>query len=283
MEKKSTLSGKLKAYSALAGAAAIAGGADAQVIYTDVNPDVTKSANGDTYMLDLNNDATVDFVLTNAFGTSSGLAIGLVTANITNQNAIAGTVQSSAYPFPFALNAGTTIDATTTPWNDTTLNGGLNYLSLAVGPPYNLTFGAWGSATDKILPLRIKIAGQDHYGWARLTVATTSSASTFTIKDYAYNATPATGITGGQIPTAIEENALTAVKVYAYANNITVDLGNEIKAEGNIVVTNVIGEQVFSQSISNSKTQFSLNAASGVYLVTINNGGNSITKKVYLQ
>src|SRR5690606_15925474 len=52
---------KLRKY-ALAAGAAVAGGhaADAQILYTDVDPDETFSGNT-TYNLDLNNDGTTDF------------------------------------------------------------------------------------------------------------------------------------------------------------------------------------------------------------------------------
>jgi hypothetical protein len=283
MKKNSTLSGKLKAYSALAGAAAIAGGADAQIIYTDVNPDVTKSANGDSYSLDLNNDATPDFIFGNVFYQFYGIDVAGFTAQVMDLNAAAGTVNSSGYPLPFALNNGTTIDASTTPWNDTTVNGGADYMSLQIGAPYNINMGNWASATDKIMPLRIKIAGQDHYGWARFSSTVTTTSSTFTIKDYAYNATAGQAIVGGQIPAGVEENALSAARVYAYANNVTVDLGADLKAEGTIIVRNLLGEQVYTQTINATQTKFSLSVASGVYMITLNNGGNSITKKVYIQ
>ena len=282
MKNKSLISDKLKAYSALAASAAIANSANAQIIYTDVNPDVTKSAHGDAYMLDLNNDATVDFILHNYIVSSSGLTLTSIYAEIQNQNAIAGPVTSS-YPLPFALNNGDMISASTTPWNDTTINNGFDYLTLMVSPPYNIAMGNWQNTTDKYLPLRIKISGQDHYGWVRLSSTATTTTSVFTVKDYAYNSVANSGITAGQMPAGINENNLSAAKIYAYNNNITVDLGNEIKAEGNIIVTNILGEQVYYQNISNSKTQFILNAASGVYLVTINNEGNTITKKVYIQ
>src|ERR1043166_5658877 len=61
MKHKSTLAKKLAAYSGLASAILIAAkSSDAQIIYTDLNPDAT-TVLGDTYLLDLNNDGINDF------------------------------------------------------------------------------------------------------------------------------------------------------------------------------------------------------------------------------
>ncbi len=45
------------------------------------------------------------------------------------------------------------------------------------------------------LGLRFTIAGETHYGWARLSIP---SAAGFTLKDYAYNSVPGEGILAGQ-------------------------------------------------------------------------------------
>ena len=56
---------KLAAYSAVAGAMLTVGQtANAQVVYTDVDPDESFTAG--SYNIDLNNDATTDFVLNQA-------------------------------------------------------------------------------------------------------------------------------------------------------------------------------------------------------------------------
>ena len=71
-DKKTTLSKKIKSYSALAGSIiAVGASADAQVVYMDVAPDVTVNTSGGFYNLDLNADGTTDFKLvTNSVSTS---------------------------------------------------------------------------------------------------------------------------------------------------------------------------------------------------------------------
>ena len=60
---KKDLKSKLVKYSAVAGAAVTVSAAKAQVQYTDIN-DTTVSTNGGFYDLDLNQDGTPDFRLT---------------------------------------------------------------------------------------------------------------------------------------------------------------------------------------------------------------------------
>ncbi len=59
---KKELLDRLKKYALSAGALSVsATAADAQINYTDVNPDSTVTGAGNNYMLDLNNDNTADF------------------------------------------------------------------------------------------------------------------------------------------------------------------------------------------------------------------------------
>lgn len=64
---KKNLQKRISKYTAVAGAVVSAAGAQAQVVYTDVNPDYSHDApqnNGfAVYPLDLNNDQTIDFVV----------------------------------------------------------------------------------------------------------------------------------------------------------------------------------------------------------------------------
>ena len=64
MKDNPTLKSKISSYLTIAaGVTAVASGANAQVVYTDVNPDQILTGNMSSYSLDLNNDATSDFNL----------------------------------------------------------------------------------------------------------------------------------------------------------------------------------------------------------------------------
>lgn len=193
MTKNSTLSEalkkRLKAYSMTAGAvAAGATAVNAQVDYTDVNPDITS----DTLYLDLNNDGTDDFVfLANSFSTSSG-AINVYRGFIAalDNNAVAAQ-SSSSYFYPYAIQNDEAINANkafvsgsyfqTLAWNTFTGTG-----TTPIG--YYGNFVAGG--TEAYVGLRLDLNGATHYGWARIQI----DLGTITLKDYAYNSTAATEI-----------------------------------------------------------------------------------------
>ena len=106
---------KIKKYLALAGGISTAfSGANAQVVYTDVNPDYLLSGNLSTYPLDLNNDASPDFMLM-----TLDTLINYVSSSTTyNINIDAATINPAATSngwiagyssFPIAMSQGANI------------------------------------------------------------------------------------------------------------------------------------------------------------------------------
>lgn len=198
MTKKSTLSeslkNRLKAYSLTAGAiTAGITGINAQVVYTDIDPDVT----GDSLYLDLNNDGTDDFVFlasADVVGSSSSFNVYRNFGVALNNNAIAGTV-SSSYLYPYAFSSGSIIDG------NKAFNSGTNFQTLgwdyfaisATNAAY--TFGNIRvGGSEAYIGLRLDVDGQTHYGWARLQL---NLGGTITIMDYAYEANACVGIAAG--------------------------------------------------------------------------------------
>ena len=275
--KTSTLNKKLKSYSALAGTlVAAANTANAQVVYTDVIPDAT-IASGGTYDLDLNNDGTADFQFQLQHGTYTYMS----------------------FPIQYDLGvllpgSGNAID---------TINGGANAHAAGVAinntlafvddsSPYqllgvNIPIVAYSSGnfigqTDKYLGLRFQIAGVDHYGWARIDMNAT--ATSITVKDYAYDATAGASILTGATSTGISESAVlaNAVTVFSNANTINVNMNNA-KLEGMITVTNALGQEISKTSVTAAQMSIPMNnVTAGVYFVTVSQGNAKFTKKVMI-
>ena len=157
----------------------------AQVIYTDI-PDATPNA---TYPLDLNNDSIDDFVIQMG-------AIDKIVCFPQNDNAYAGEFDGANY-FPWALTSNTNICDTLTSWYGSNNPGFLAFSSSS---------GNWIGQTDKYLALKLNVGTNTYYGWVRLDVVAT--ATSFTVKDYAYESTPNSCILTGQTPLGIAENSL---------------------------------------------------------------------------
>lgn len=216
MSEKSTLDNKLKKYTSLAGGlAAVAGGVNGQVIYTDVNPDATVTGNGSIYTVDFNNDAVVDISFDTFSGSGTYLYNG-ITINYTATGANASVSSGNGW------------------MGSSTSNGGMNMLNVSSGAAIGGS-GAFATGTGRLgvagsfsvpafgysgpiaagnflgvegfVAVKFDISGNTHYGWVRLDVS--SDGSVLTIKDFAYDGTPDATILAGDLSPAIDSVGIT--------------------------------------------------------------------------
>jgi hypothetical protein len=282
MKKKPTiLSKKLKSYSALAGSLALAGSqADAQIMYTDVTPDSTTTMSGSFYNLDLDNDGTFDFTINLDLNVSSAYTSNFVTITPAGSNAINGST-ATPYVYPYAMDAGDTIKPSLTFQTGSAQSMNMFYASASSAN----AFGNWIGVTDKYLGLQFNIGTQVHYGWARLDVA--ANGTSFTIKDYAYDATPGASIVAGEmpVPTGIDAALAQNTVIYGYEKTIKVKLMNNSSVEGMITVSDVLGQEIAKVNVTDAETTINMDDAKpGVYFVTISKAdGNSYTKKLFMK
>lgn len=289
MKKTSTLQQKLKAYSAVAGAvAASAATADAQIIYTDVTPDMTVNTVGGSYNLDLNNDGTVEFVLGYSqipltFGTAPytytynyNVILAQSPSPTTTQIDTAA-VANFVFPEAEDHSANDPIGPTN-PWFSGYGTNSVHFLAAASTlDPTSYNWGQWVGAVDKYLAIKFNIGANTHYGWARLDI--NSAANSFTIKDYAYESLPNTPILAGATPAVgIASLEAKGAKVFSFNKVINVNLGNVTDAV--ISVLDMTGREVSSIALAGGSTQIDLtSAAAGIYSVAINTAeGRSVTK-----
>lgn len=272
--KKTTqnkLSNRLVKYGALS--AAIAGVADAsgQIVYTDI-ADFTGGATVD-YNLDLDNDGTADFIIdASSDGSSLYFAVKLNNNSISNNSWLGS---QPFYNYPFALDAGNTVSSGQTTWFGGTNVGTLNFVSCYFGSGSS----NWCGQTDKYLGLRFQIAGQTHYGWARLDVS--ASGDAFTVKDYAYNSVPGEAINAGQT-LGVADNSVSAIKVVAL--NKSISLFN-LPAGTTYNLYSTSGQSVL-KGVTNNDTYVieAASIATGVYVLELNDTATNavIRKKVVL-
>lgn len=201
---------KIAAYSAMAGAfMATAATADAQIIYTDIT-DFT-GASGDLVSIDMDADSTGDFLLfanSNTAGNWSWVyAIGNLSAYGYGgpSNMIAG-YSGAILPYGSALNAGDLIGPALDFISNATNVGWLASMYSSV------TYAPFANTGDKYLGVKFISAGTLHYGWMRLNC--TVAPVTYTIKDYAYQATANTPIIAGDgVPCATPPDIVSATSL----------------------------------------------------------------------
>lgn len=278
----------LMKYSAVAGAFLASGAVNAQINYTDVNPDVVLDNTTPQYDMDLDGDATPDFgfaVQTFSFttqgftltGSYAGIALG-------TGNAVAGsisTTSSGSSQFNVTpITAGNPIDMNNT-WGTASDYPVLAGNVAIVGfPGYSSSFGGF-TGNDIHLGVRFQVGANTHYGWIRMDVLT--DGSQVTIKDYAYNGNPDEVINAGQT-VGIEDVALDS-KVHFKSMldkafiNVTPDL-----LGGEVNVVDMSGRVLSSTTIEDVNTMISYEGInSGIYMLVANFESGSTSKKVYIK
>ena len=199
--------------------------ANAQIVYTDVNPDyVISSANIPStinYNIDLNNDGISDYkiscVRSGSVCQSARVYINYVTVSALNTNAVVA-VTSTTYPSAMNFNdgilAGLPLSA----------SGHLRYVRTTAQRCSGSTLGVWPNSIDRYLGLKLIVGANTYYGWVRMQVNVTGSAASCTIKDYAYNSIPNQPIRAGETSCTIPTASLTQSGSLSFCNGDSVTL-----------------------------------------------------------
>ncbi len=282
---KKELQNKLSKYAAAAAAVTVGvTGANAQVMYTDVDPDQTFdddfNANGFTAVgLDIDNDMTFDYILASrdsTYGTDRVRFTLIVPYGTMSPNAIAGETPS-AYDYALALDNGNMIDNTLN-WINATNTMAYNVNS---ANPYSEN---WNGVTDKYLGLQFQTGGSTYYGWARLDVE--AIGDVFTIKDYAYESTADAGIAAGDMGAANLDEAAIDQLVHSInqSNNSVLVKVNGNLTEGVVNVVSTAGQVVSTGMVENGTFTIDMNGLqSGVYMINVTFAEGSITKKMFVK
>jgi hypothetical protein len=274
---KKNLQSRISKYTAVAGAVVSAAGAQAQVVYTDVNPDYSHDApqnNGfAVYPLDLNNDQTIDFVIVSRDTVTPNATVRLtLAAPYGAGNAVAGE-NPGGYDYALALDINSMVDSTLN-WIAATNTMAYNVDS---ANPYNEN---WNGVTDKYLGLKFVVGANTHYGWARLD--SYAIGDSVVVKDYAFDATPNVGIMTGAMGASLTETQVeNLVKFINKSNNsvqvvlngnLTNGVVSVVSSTGQVVSTDAITEKTFSVDMNN--------LSSGIYMVNVTFNEGATTKKI---
>ena len=261
---------KLLNYSACAASmVALASGSEAQINYTDLDPDTVLTI-GDTVMLDINTDMTDDlrFNATQASGT--GFNVKMASVQPLNN---ASVVVTSGNWHAHAFSQDDTINKTAS------FYGNYVFMGYALWTTASSSLrGEFIGEEDKYLGYRIFTGSDTLYGWVRLDVS--AEADTIIIKDYAYHTVNNAEIRAGQtVVTGNENNPEPWNDVIVYSSGKTVYLHSS-EGINNVMIYNVSGMLVKQQDINNSRGVIALNSSPpGVYFAQIASGKGIITRK----
>jgi len=212
---------RLAAYATAAGVAlAVAPAAGAQVIYTDVEPDVCLSGFS-THFIDLDNDGVDDFRIAHGY---SFAPFGGACHTFTCYGDIEGNYGDNRFMafetgrFAQDLSSGATISSLQNFENPSNTYYAL--FSFGVGP--------WHGGNNAFVGLKFVAdragAATTHYGWVR--ISSSDDVLSICIHDFAYESTPDAPIGGGAVPVEL-------VSFYAQVSGDNVALNWETSSETN--------------------------------------------------
>ncbi len=232
---------------------------NAQIIYTDVNPDSIYTAD-ERYYLDMDNDGTDDYIIEQVdsivFGNPlEGVqlrSVGTVneavyeTGSLTFLKGLAANIlidinQSWTVPTP-SLPAGGVIMVGTTP----------------------TSAGDWSDAQEHYAGVYFTTGANSYYGWVRFTV--TLDGLGFTIMDYAYHTTAEQPILAGATIDAVEENENGGFEIIKAGNSLMIQ--NTVTNNNTVEIYDMAGKLIESFTMNENYLTIDLEKyESGIYLV----------------
>ncbi len=284
--------------------ALIATQAHAQIIYTDVIPNASYSGNGDTCHLDLDNNGQADYLLIRQdVPYNCGFCPPVPTPEQrvlivpVATNVVADTTIGWGGNWPQCLGIGRVI-GTNLSWSVTnhkiryTQPGGGCGMNNCVPPPLVTWALTWyyNPNSPRYLGLRFDIAGEIHYGWARLTVP---SPTSFTLLDYAYNSVPDEAIVAGDdgsVTTGITSSALRTMQVSPnpFSSTLSISLLTGTTGSVGYRVLSLVGQALLTRTVAATSGPSAItlelgSLAPGTYLLEMQVDGERIVRKVVKQ
>lgn len=290
----STNKTRLKQYTAIAGALVAQGNVNAQVVATNLNPDIIVDSLSAPYALDFNNDANpeLQFFVQHTSGASSTQGI-----QFTYEGAIAATVLSPGVSVMGALGTGSSSSS----FQISALNNGDPISSVAnfdssaaiLGLDIIVDAGILGqipiqqgnflAESNKFLGAKFTAGANTYYGWVELSVNT--NASQITIHGYGYQATPNSQILAGEGANSGLElislaDKVTIVGTPEHVNiNVTPDL-----IGASVTFVSMSGQTLKTDKLSDVNNALSFDELStGIYQVVISNGIEQTTQRIYVK
>lgn len=270
---------------------------DASCVYTDIEPDLELSFDGDVQFLDIDNNGSIDFGFLKTsfsytyFSTFSASyrqisRRGLWVGPYDSGNELAGeyfTVGGTVYE-PYKLDYLDFISLDLSFQDAPFQLMALVTKRLDIPDDWTFKNGKWhGITVNKYLGLRFESNndGCIHYGWIRCTIE--EDASKLIIYDYAYETycdTPiSAGDTIGDTTTSINEFLLDQIVITSdfHSINVTIPIAFQLSRFN---LYNLSGQLIFQKEFSNQEFKFSPDLEAGIYLVVVEIDGKFVYKKI---
>ncbi|MCC6840438.1 MAG: T9SS type A sorting domain-containing protein [Flavobacteriales bacterium] len=209
---------------------AVAADARAQIVYTDLDPDVVLS--GASYDVDFNNDGSAELTLTQ---TELGSMHYVGITELAPGASVLGTVTVSyGDMFPNVLAGGAPIAPGDPEWQGDPQGWLVDFYS----------YGQW-SGQSGFLGVRFQVGGSLHYAWVELEMADNNTQ--VIVKGFAFESTPDSAIHAGAtgVPAALQDLHGAPAALVVHPNPVTERLYIKgLDGPASVVVVNMAGEAV---------------------------------------
>jgi hypothetical protein len=286
---------RLKQYTAVAGALVAQSNLNAQVVATDLNPDVVVDSLSGPYSLDFNNDANpeLNFFVQHLSGASStqgvqftyeGAIAGVQLSTGVSVVGAAGTGSSSSSFQISALNNGDPISAAGNFGTSSNATLGLDALvdAGALGQ-FPIQQGNFLNQSNKFIGAKLTAGANTYYGWVELSV--NANASQITLHGFGYQSTANDSILAGEGANSGLELISLADKVTIVGTpehvsiNVTPDL-----IGANVSFVSMSGQTLKTEKLNDVNNTVSFDSLStGIYQVVVSNGIEKTTQRVYVK
>lgn len=257
---------------------------NAQVIYTDIEPDAIVGA--DDQFIDLNDDGFEDFEIIKEYLFTSNTELIKCYSSIlfevgclNPENSLVGNQRDYVNDIVYALSYGTlineSVELTPDGWQYATFKQ--KEISCVywntIGPWIYPDIGNWFShrEEDMYIGVKFKDDSEDcfYFGWIRCVIS--DSLDQMAIKDYAYNAECNKGLYAGKLISGISNyNEYSIVADVYYADDKIHISVTESSGDLNCILYNLSGEVIFEQKINELNNIISTNNfLSGIYFIQL--------------
>jgi hypothetical protein len=189
--------------------------------------------------------------------------------DIANGGAFVG-VAAGNYQYPQLLFPGDEIDTSSTR-TDAGVRGDLNFYGCAYS---NSEF--CGVEEDVYLGLVFDFQGNSHFGWVHMDFITDAASGTYTVKGFAFDATPeATVIAGETLGT--DDPVFNGFAQFVSDNQLNLKANTVMSSAA---IYDITGKQVITQNLSTTNAQVNLAGLNtGVYIARVTIDGAEKTFK----
>jgi hypothetical protein len=247
---------------------------NSQVIYTDVIPDLTFTAD-QQYFLDMDNDNNDDYIIEQVDSVLTGNPLeGVQLRSIGSLNE--AVYETATLTFLASIPLNSVIDNTmlwTVPAPSLPAGG-----VITIGSS-DFPAGDWADGLDHYASLRFTTSSNQYYGWVRFSVAT--DGLSFTIKDYAYHNTKGVFLLAGSTVDGVEENEITEFSLQQLGTTLLIQ--NQLNFNNTIEVFDLSGKLVKTENMNSNLLMMNLSHFNnGIYIIRCSNENGIKDFKVVL-